>query len=132
MSVAGVLDAGRLAAEALMTDACTVERGSGTPVLNETTGAYATTDDTVYSGKCRVQTRTAMAAERDAGDRFLIVGRVIITLPVTETGFVTNDLVTITDAGDPQLIGAKYRVRSVVDKSHATARRLECEEEAAT
>jgi hypothetical protein len=45
---------GRLAAEANMVDACTIQRVTGT-TTNDTTGVVTPTYTTIYSGKCRMQ-----------------------------------------------------------------------------
>ena len=45
---------GRLAAEQLMQDACTITRTTGSST-NLQSGAVTKTTSTVYSGKCRVQ-----------------------------------------------------------------------------
>lgn len=111
-----------------MADACLITRGSGDPIFDEDTGTYTQGSSTLYAGRCRVQA-SLMAAEQDAGDAFNIVNRVTISVPIGTLGLAKGDLVTITEAADnPQILNAQYRVRSIQDKSQATAVRLECEE----
>lgn len=114
-------------AETRMTDSCIVTRADSTPVLNETTGLYEADDSAVYTGKCRVAS-PGTASIRELGDRPEMVNRTIVHLPVSASGFWTGDRVTITAAEDQQLVGATYRVRSVLDSSQATSRRLDCED----
>jgi Family of unknown function (DUF6093) len=111
-----------------MTDTCSITRASGEPVFSEETGQHTQPTTTVYNGRCRVQASGTQARERDAGEMFLIVDRVVISLPVGSPQAVKDDLVTVTASPhNPQIVSAKYRVRAVQDKSHPTAVRLDCE-----
>jgi hypothetical protein len=112
-----------------MLDECVITRAGAAPVFNEVTGQYVDTPSTVYLGRCRVQSSGVAAANRDAGDQFIIANRVVVAVPVGTTGLAKDDLVTITSAAfNPQILNAEYRVRSIEDKSQATAVRLQCEE----
>lgn len=114
-----------------MTDHCIITRGSGLPVLDETTGQYPPPSNTIYSGPCRLQFRDVQGRgqNRRRGEQFAVVNRTIITIPATSAGMVTGDIVTVTAAAfNAQIVGARYKVRSMMDKSQPTAIRLECEE----
>lgn len=123
-----VLISGRVAAERLMTDTCTVTR-PGEPVFNETTGTYTPTSTTIYTGKCRVQAANTLAGGPNAGERVVVISRFTVSLPISAPVVQVDDIVTVTiGTFDAQLIGKRFRVASLHHKSHATARRLEVEE----
>lgn len=131
MSVAALLARGRAAAEALMTDTCYVRR-AGAPATNETTGAVTPTWSNIYAsqaapGVCRVQDNSGGTAE--AGENQSNLAGVVVSLPITATGIVPGDQVVIVAAGfDTALPARVFTVTRVLAKSHATARRLWCEE----
>lgn len=131
MTLAGTLTAGRAAAEALMVDACTITRSGGAPVFNPATGAYtAPADVEVYDGKCRVQVSDAINEQSpEFGGREVTLQQAVVSVPVSGTGVAVGDTVTVTASEhDPELVGVVYRVLALHRKSHATARRLRCEE----
>jgi len=121
--------AGRVAAESLMVDACIIDRPTGEPVLNVTTGQMETTYAPVYEGRCRAQDVGTQAGSPNAGEhQFVIVGHVI-QLPIDATVYAVGDRVRMTVATlDPALVGRTLTVTSLTTKSHATMRRLICEE----
>lgn len=118
-----------------MVDACTIDR-PGAQVLNETTGQMETTYALVYDGlvpgaggKCRVQQVGTQAGSPNAGEhQFTVVGHVV-QLPIDATVYAVADRVRITVATlDPALVGRTLTVTSLSTKTHATMRRLICEE----
>lgn len=119
MSVASALAQGRRAAERLMVDQCTVSRG-GEPVFNPETGQYDTTSGAAaYSGKCRIQSGTTQASNPEAGGAVFTVERVELQVPFG-TVFQIGDIATITVSENPALVGNKYRVTGLGEKTHAT------------
>lgn len=128
MTAQAVMEAGRVAAERLMVDTCTVKHQTGEtmdPVTLQMTPTYTT----LYTGKCRVQLTATVALMPEAGERVIATQRVTVQLPTTVTGVQVDDIVQVTAAAhDGDLVGRVYRVRSEFAKTHATARRLECEE----
>lgn len=132
MSAPSVTRAGRAAAERLMVDTCTVTRVSAGGAFNETTGQYgADTTTSVYAGKCRVQQRDGLARGVTAGEREQMVGRFVVSLPMSATGVQVDDVVTITATGtdsDADLASRTFRVAELFHKTYATARRLVVEE----
>lgn len=110
-----------------MTDTCVIKRASG-ETMDSTTLEMVPAFTTVYTGKCRVQLRDSIASTPSAGERIHVVQRAVVQAPISATGVLVDDVVEITAAGDPDLVGNKYRVRSQFAKTHATMRRLECEE----
>lgn len=130
MSIESVLARGRGAAERIMQDACTIRRKTGEsmdPVTLQMVPVYTT----LYSGKCRVQITSTLAGSvmPEAGERVVAVQRLQVQVPVIVTGVAVDDEVVVSAAKhDPDLVGRVYRVRSEFAKTHATSRRLECEE----
>lgn len=121
MTVQTALARGRVAAEALMIDACDIVR----PTSESTSGGIVTpTTSAVYSGKCRIQVKQESGGGRTVGEAYLIVQRLELQLPITAAELAEGDLVTMTaSALDPQLVGKTYAVQDVVRKTHLTARR---------
>ena len=128
MSAASITLAGRVSAEALMVDTCTVTRATGT-TFNDTTGRTGSTTATIYTGACRVKAYDTQAQTPVAGDREWTVYPYIVSLPIAAAEVQVDDVITITDAAlDPQLIGRAFIVVALSHKTHATARRLGCKE----
>lgn len=131
MSVTALLARGRLAATALMTDTCYVRR-AGAPTTDGTTGIVTPTWTNVYAssgtpGACRVQ--EASGSEAQAGENLTLLSGVVVSLPITATGIIPGDQVVVVAAGfDTALPARVFTVTRVLAKSHATARRLWCEE----
>jgi hypothetical protein len=130
VGVDAVLARGRIAAEALMQDACTIIRDAGT-TYDPVTGYPTPATTEVYTGKCRVQLGAlgASASSRDVGEAALLLLRLDVQLPMSVAGVRVGDVVEVTaSAHDPDLPGRRFRVRDLFHKTHATARRLGCEE----
>jgi hypothetical protein len=123
---------GREAAESLMVDACTITRAStGAPVVNSNDGTLTPQAPVVvYTGKCRIQLPDTMDKPAETGGEYLSTQSALVSLPVTGSEAVTvGDVVTVTSSTlDVDLTGITYVVRGLHRKSHATARRLRCEE----
>lgn len=132
MNLAAVLSRGRAAAEALMTDAGYVRR-AGAPTTDPTTGVVTPTWTAVYAssgtpGVCRVQ-ENAGTDQQVGNVAQAELAAVVVSLPITATGIVPGDQVVIVTAGyDTGLPARVFTVTRVLAKSHATARRLWCEE----
>lgn len=128
MSAEAAVLAGRVAAEAIMVDAVVVER-PGASVLNETTGQMETPFTVVYTGKCRVQKPITLGSTPNAGEHQFTVLDLIVQLPVDSTAYRIGDRVRVTASVlDPALVGVVATVTALMHKTHATARRLLCEE----
>jgi hypothetical protein len=113
----------RQLAETLMVDACVITRQTG-----ETTGAggvITPTYSTLYTGKCRVQFKPMQGNGADVGEAYLLLVRREVQLPMSVTGLLEGDRITITaSALDPDLVGKVYVVRDVEAKTHLSARRV--------
>lgn len=126
MSLQSALAQGRRAAESLMVDSCTVSRGSGEPVFNPETGQYETSGSTVYDGKCRIQSGGTQASNPEAGGAVFTVERVELQLPFG-TDLEIGDTTLITGSVNPGLVGNRYRVTGLGEKTHATSSRYTVE-----
>ncbi len=131
-AIAATLPELRAHAESMMVDACTVTRASsGAPVVDNNSGTVTpAAPATIYSGPCRVQVPDAVEKIEEAGGDSLSVQAAIISLPIAGSESVAvGDVVTVTSATfDADLADVDYVVRGLHRKSHATARRLRCEE----
>ena len=113
-----------------MTDGCQIRRGGGALTTDPETGEVTEAAGApLYLGACRVQVTTTAPEQSDAGEvRFQLLS-VVVSVPVDGTVYEQGDVVQVTRSqNDPALVGRRFRVESVVFKSHATARRLLCEE----
>ncbi len=125
MDVGALLARGRVAAEALMVDACTIRRRTGEGDESDDDGNVIVTYEDLYAGKCRVQQPSAQAAQEDVGEDFQLMLRLEVHLPMSVVGLEAGDEVTITaSVHDPDLPGRVFLVRDLAHKTHATARRV--------
>lgn len=128
MSARSVMLRGRRAAEALMVDSCVITRKTG-QTLNQSTGAYTDTTDTIYSGKCQVVKPDGAAVDVNAGERDVAVSSTKVKLPITATGIQSGDKVTLTATFDADMTGRVVYVHEVQTRTFGTSRRLACEEQ---
>lgn len=119
-----------------MVDACHITR-PGDTVTDPITGLDVTGTDTVYVGKCKVQTTGGLAGENVEGSAPVNMGAVStvwslrIDLPYGTTGLRTGDTVEITAATDATLTGRRYRlIGPQSEKSLSTACRWNVKEAA--
>jgi len=116
-------------AESIMVDSCTVRRRTGT-TTNPTTGVVTPVYAVVRtSQKCRVQARGNWGEARDVGEAALVILALEVQFPMSVTDLQARDEITI-DAcvNDPDLVGRVLRVKDLHHKSHATSRRVLCQE----
>jgi len=128
--IAAALPGLRAQAESLMVDSCVITSG-GEPVWDEAAGEWSTPDGSVvYSGKCRVQLPNVAESNPVAGETEWTVTAAVVSLPVAGSeGVRIGHTVTVTSGVfDSRLSGTVYRVTGEHKKTHATARRLRCEE----
>lgn len=120
MSVEGLLARGRAAHERLMLDTVTVDRKTQ-GAFNPTTGQYATTWTTVYTGIADVKPER-MPRDVDAGETATSVGRYDVKLPFATAALVkVEDRLTATAADDAHLVGRALFVTAVGLGSRRTA-----------
>lgn len=110
----------------VMTDACTVIR-PGTRTYNPATQQYTETDQTVYTGPCRI--RIWRGIDVEAAEQEVNVQRYFVDLPLT--GLVPNvarrDRVTVTASLNAALVGRVLVLTDVETESTDTALRITCE-----
>lgn len=129
MSAADALLAGRELAEELMVDAGEL-RG---PDINGPLGPdrkYTPTPGALkYSGKAKIQTTDTIGNPSQASERVVMRTRFEVHLPMTAPAAAVDDIWTCTASElDPQLVGRRFRVVSLIHKSFMTARRIAVEE----
>lgn len=135
MNVQHILNRGRQLAESLMTDQCRVTR-MGKPVTDPETGLVGPAANTVYEGKCKVQTSGGLASENVEGSAAQTMGAVSLVWSLYihypfGTMLRNGDLVTVTKSANPELVGRRYRMISPQsEKSWATACRWNVKEDA--
>ena len=128
--IAAALPGLRAQAESLMVDSCVVT-STGEPVWDEPAGEWTAPDGvTVYAGKCRVQLPNVAESNPVAGETEWTVQAAIVSLPVAGSEAVRIGHTGVLTSGvfDSRLSGTVYRVTGEHKKTHATARRLRCEE----
>jgi hypothetical protein len=98
--------------------------------IDQTTGLYPVTPGALkYSGKAKMQTTDTLGHKFGSAERVVVVVRFEIHLPISATTAAVDDVFTFTSSElDPELVGRRFRVSSLVHKSFLTARRLAAEE----
>lgn len=128
MSRESLIARGRSAAEAMMTDACTSRRQTGT-TYDDTTGNTTPAWTSLYSGPCRLSQPNASASRTTAGEADVLLQTPQLHLPMSADLHRPGDEITLTASdSDPASVGRVFIVRAVPAHSHATARRYEVTE----
>jgi hypothetical protein len=131
MSAARVVARGRLAAERLMIDTCSVSYPTGATVWNEASGRDVPVYAVDFESPCQFQSTALVTEDADVGARREVVDKVTLKLPVTAPQVRTDALVECLTVGlisDPRLVGRKFLVGAPFNKTYATATRLELKE----
>jgi len=124
---------GRIAAEKLMTDTCTITRSAaGIPTVNEATGQLAgQPGSTVYAGNCRVRSPNLRVKQFETEDRAVTVQQYVVSVPMAVGNLAIGDVVSITASVlDSGLVGRDLWIVDILGGSQTTARRLSCREAA--
>lgn len=127
MTAQSVLEQGRTAAEALMTDTCVITRVTGEPgpVDPETGLRDPAPTATVYDGKCKIQTYEPHESAVESGNHVYTQQRYHLHLPIGAGPVAVDDTADITASEtDPQLVGRTYRLAGTHHKTYATAQRI--------
>lgn len=130
LNPAPVLARGRLAAEALMVDTCTVRRRAGEQTSRDT-GLTSPTWQPVYTGACRVQQSKLGAASGadQVGQAAVRLLALEVQLPMSVTGLREGDEITVTASAHDEDLGDRvFVVTGLAHKTHATARRVQAQE----
>lgn len=107
-----------------LVDSCVIKEVTG-QTLNTTTGVYAVTYSTTYSGPCLV--RPARATGVQAGQQQTEVRMYSVYVPHTTTS-LEPDLLVDVSSSDGYLNGRQLVVRNVRGDSYPAVRELECED----
>ena len=124
----------RAEAEALMVDTGTALRPTGgyvyDPNANGGTGGEVLATETLFSGPCKVQTRTLQAQAAEVGGRTAVTVRMELHLPADSPALTTGDLWEFTAVHPLSLarVGQQVRVVAPVAGTFKTAARYEVEE----
>ena len=126
MSAVDAVLRGRVEAEALMLDTCTVHR-PGEPIT-DADGNVTAGLTLLYTGPCKIQQTLAQSSNPEAGGHQYTVQDTRWDTPVAAGVFQVDDVVTIVEAVlDPQLTGRVFRVTDPFHKTGATAQRTRVE-----
>ena len=114
-----------------MVDSLTVERQTGT-ALDPDSLEEVPTYSTIYAGPGRIQRGGGLAADDTvSGGIEFSISDPVAQLPITATGILPGDRVTVAaigDVTDPDLLGLVATVKANLTKTHPTKRTLVCEE----
>ena len=129
--IAAALPEMRAHAESLMVDMVLVERPDGT-TLDPDTLEEVPAFTSVVSSRGRVQRPGSLSPRESLSGGFEFgVNTVLVQLPLSVSGVLKGDRVTVTALGpttDPDLLGMVATVRANLTKTHPTKRTLACEE----
>lgn len=125
----GVLEAGRRAAERLMTSTVEVRRYTGQITTDPVTGRASRVYEVIYRGRAKVASYEAYEATPDVAGGTPTLTRVRVDFPVGALVVDAGDEVRVlSDRVDPQLAGMILRLQIPTPyKSHATAYRVAAE-----
>jgi len=122
------LSRGRIHAERLMTDTCTIEVESG-ETFDAGTLTRTPTYSTLYQGKCRVRPRDTQDRIIDSAGADSGVADVTLSIPVSDVVIPPRARVTITASGqDASQVGRVLTTLGAIHGSQITARRIACQE----
>ena len=122
----GALRRGQRFAEKHFPDTCRVERSTGAFVFNSVTGQNEQASTTVYEGRCKFQSAGAGSTPDAGGVQFTVV-RNECHIPFGAVAVLEDDVITCVTSGNPQLVGAVFRVTGFAVESYATAARVPVE-----
>ena len=129
MSAAEAVLEGRRAAESLMLDACRITRRTGELVTNPETGEVTNSAETVYEGKCKVQSKDSATANPEAGGAVFTVVSRQVHIPANAAHVRDDDVVEITASPlNSFTVGKQYRVEGFTPDTFDTAFRLPVKE----
>lgn len=115
--------------EATLFDACQITRPGAPGTFNTTTGAYASSaGSTIYEGACRVAQMSEQDRLVNFGDRETGLVAYVATLPFDAPELHKDDLFTVTESDDTQLLTKQLEVHSVKYGSLLTGRKVILEE----
>lgn len=109
------------------TDSCVIKRHvAGPGVLNQSTGVYAPSYTTIYTGPCLI--RPAAPSLTQAGQELVATHGYDLSLPYTEILELPEDLVDITASTDAFLVGKQFVIGNIEGDTYITNRKIPCED----
>jgi hypothetical protein len=123
VSVDALLVRAQAAAEARRVDTCIIRRLTG-EATSTASGVITPTYLTLYAGKCRLQQAIAQARQHDVGEDYTLLVRFELQLPMSVTGLLVSDEVTVTASRDADLVNRVFLIRDLFHKTDASARRV--------
>jgi hypothetical protein len=128
MKISGVAAWAQRVEESRFESTCTLF-GAGEQVTDPVTGEVTTAQPVVYAGPCSVRPGNAPGSRTaDVAGAEVFTFDYIVKVPVSVTGAVEGQRVTIVTTPDPALAGITVRVEKVIRGDGITARRLLCRE----
>jgi hypothetical protein len=128
VSAESALLRGRKAAEKRMVDQCTITR-PGAPVTDPESGVVSASSETIYTGKCEVQSKNSSRASPEAGGRVFVEVSRVVKIPANAADVKDGDVVNMTASLlNAFTVGKKYRVEGFTPDSFDTAARLPVQE----
>jgi hypothetical protein len=126
--LAGAVPFLREQAESLMLDTCTIQR-PGAPVTDTNSGVVTPGMTTIYTGKCKVQSKDSATSTPEAGGAVFVVVSRQIHIPAGAADVRNDDVVTVTASVLNAFgVGRKYRVEGFTPDSFDTAARIPVKE----
>jgi hypothetical protein len=127
---AAELDEFRAEAESLMTATITVRYKTGRMAQDETTGAEVPVLAVRFTSPAKFQTVASLATDDvDSGGQSIAIDRLQVHYPVTQPQVEQDDEITCdTNPTDPRLEGRIFVVGDPMNKTYATATRLNVKE----
>ena len=105
---------------------CTITRAGAPGAYDDDLGyTPAGTASTIYTGPCRVQALDQQAQTEPAAGQDVTIGDYLVVVPHTVAALV-SDVVTVTAAEDPELIGRTLTVTAATYGSESWERDLTC------
>jgi hypothetical protein len=103
----------------MMTDACIIDRPTGSFNWDPDTGRDEPTVERVYEGKCRLRQQTMYGSDQTDGGHTYTVQQTELHIPWgSDYSPKINDVIAVTGWRYP------FRVRGLINQTHATARRM--------
>lgn len=122
---------GRALAESLMTATVVVRYATGRTAQNETTGKQEPVYADRFTSVAKFQTNSLATSDIESGARREVGETMQIHLPVTTPQVHADDvIVCLTNPTDPRMVGRRFIVGAPMNKTYATATRLNVKEEA--
>jgi hypothetical protein len=119
----------RVEAESLMIDTCRIARRTGELVTDPSTGDVTNSAETVYEGKCKVQSKDSATSNPEAGGAVFTVVSRQVHIPANAALVRDGDIVEITaSALNSFTVGKQYRVEGFTPDTFDTAFRLPVKE----